>query len=84
MNDSKPFVHGFKLGREHRSVRRHLVEDHGKTEAEVAAMSDGALFGWHDLVAHGIFCADQYDVPHPGDNPFMYHKDLWRVPRSKL
>lgn len=80
---SSEWTHGSRLGREHRSLRQHLIEDHGKPAPEVDALSDGGIHGWHDGL-HGITWAHQYDVPHPGDNPFRQFRDLWRVPRSRL
>ena len=66
-----------------RSLRQHLVEDHGKPAPEVerSAMAGPRLAR---RGCTGITWADQYDVPHPGDNPFRQFRDLWRVPRSRL
>lgn len=60
----KPYIHGSRLGREHRSIRQHLIEDHGADPAEVAARSDGAVLGAHDG-AHGRAWAYAADLPHP-------------------
>lgn len=40
--------HGTRLGVEHRSVRQHLIEDHGMTPEEARRLSDGGVHGWHD------------------------------------
>jgi diadenosine tetraphosphate (Ap4A) HIT family hydrolase len=57
------WTHGTRLGREHRSVRRHLVEDHGVDQAQVDAWSDGAVHGHHDGV-HGKTWAYADNLPH--------------------
>ncbi|MGK5677544.1 hypothetical protein [Actinoplanes sp. URMC 104] len=61
----KPWVHGSQLGRGHRSLEQHLVEDHGRDADEIAVMSDGAMHGWHDGV-HGQTWAYAQDLPHAG------------------
>lgn len=63
-DDDKPWTHGTRLGREHRSVREHLVEDHGVPQAQVDAWSDGAVHGHHDGV-HRKICAYAENLPHP-------------------
>lgn len=57
----KPWVHGTRLGREHRSLRTHMHEDHGYSI--VGDWSDGALHGEHDKV-HGKTWAYAFDLPH--------------------
>ncbi|MFY1595556.1 HD domain-containing protein [Micromonospora sp. WMMD737] len=60
----EPWTHGSRYGRAHRSIRQHLVEDHGFDWPTVAAMSDGAVHGWHDA-EHGQTWAYAKDLPHP-------------------
>lgn len=60
----EPWTHGSRYGREHRSLRQHLVEDHGYTWEQVAAMSDGTLHGTHDWIEHGQTWAYAADLPH--------------------
>jgi hypothetical protein len=63
---SPAWVHGTRLGRDHRSVRQHLVEDHGCSPGHVGALSDGGVHGMHDG-AHGVTWAYAEDLPHtPG------------------
>lgn len=59
-----PWTHGTRLGRDHRSVRRHLVEDHSVDQDQVDAWSDGAVHGHHDGV-HGRTWAYAEDLEHP-------------------
>lgn len=63
-DDARTWTHGTRLGRDHKSVRRHLREDHGVPWAEIRRMSDGAVHGLHDG-AHGTPWAYAYDLPHP-------------------
>lgn len=58
------WTHGTRLGREHRSVRQHLIEDHGENPAKVERWSDGAVHGAHDG-AHGATWAYAQNLPHP-------------------
>lgn len=59
-----PWVHGSRLGREHQSVRQHLIEDHGEDPETVETWSDGAVHGAHDG-AHKRTWAYAFDLPHP-------------------
>jgi hypothetical protein len=59
-----PWTHGTQLGREHRSVRQHLVEDHGVRQDQLDEWSDGAVHGHHDSV-HSRTWAYAEDLPHP-------------------
>lgn len=69
---SPPWTHGSRLGREHRSTRQHLIEDHGVSPDQVAAWSDGAIHGHHDGV-HRETWAYAYDLVHPapGDRKYL-------------
>lgn len=70
-SDDRPWRHGTKLGREHVSLRHHLVEDHGLTVDEVTGLSAGAAHGLHDG-QHGRTWAHALDLPHgasPGCAP---------------
>lgn len=58
------WTHGTRLGREHRSVRQHLIEDHGENPVKVEQWSDGAVHGAHDG-AHGVTWAYAQNLPHP-------------------
>jgi hypothetical protein len=57
------WVHGSRLGREHLSVRTHLLEDHGVDRQDIADASDGALHGLHDG-KHATTWAYSKDLPH--------------------
>lgn len=67
-----PWTHGTRLGRDHRSVRQHLVEDHGVSQAQADAWSDGAVHGHHDGV-HRDTWAYAHDLVHPapGDREYL-------------
>jgi hypothetical protein len=65
--ENVPWVHGTRLGREHRSLDVHLVEDHGADPDEVAKLSDGGAHGDHDG-RHGETWAYAKDLPHPAPN----------------
>lgn len=67
--------HGTALLREHRSVRRHLVEDHGLTGAEVADLSDAAVHGIHDG-SHATTWAYARDLPHTAET---VEDSRWRL-----
>lgn len=58
------WVHGTRLGREHRSVAAHLVEDHAIDSAWVDSASDAAVHGKHDGL-HKRTWAYAADLPHP-------------------
>lgn len=58
------WVHGTHLGRDHRSVRQHLAEDHGTDPGWLECASDGAVHGRHDGL-HGRTWAYAEDLPHP-------------------
>lgn len=73
-SSQEQWQHGSRLGREHASVRQHLIEDHGKPAPEVVALSDSGIHGWHDGL-HGVTWAYAYDLPHPGDSPFRKYLD---------
>jgi len=57
------WVHGSRLGREHISVREHLIEDHYEDPVRVFEWSDGAVHGAHDG-SHNRTWAYAYDLPH--------------------
>jgi len=57
-------VHGSRLGREHRSVATHLIEDHSVDPAWIASATDGAVHGKHDGL-HRQTWAYAADLPHP-------------------
>ncbi len=57
------WVHGTRLGREHRSVRMHLVEDHEVEPGFAECASDGAIHGLHDGRHHEVW-AYALDLPH--------------------
>lgn len=59
----RTWMHGTRLGREHTSVRQHLVEDHGEDPDVVRSWSDGAVHGTHDE-AHSTTWAYAVDLPH--------------------
>jgi hypothetical protein len=63
--DAERWVHGTYLGRRHRSLRRHLVEDHSLPKETAALLSDGGVHGLHDG-RHQQTWAYAYDLPHPG------------------
>jgi hypothetical protein len=58
--------HGTRLGREHHSVRRHVVEDHDADPRWAEFCTDGALHGYHDG-RHRTTWAYAYDLPHRPD-----------------
>jgi hypothetical protein len=68
-------MHGSKLGREHTSLRQHLVEDHDVEPGWAETASDGSVHGLHDG-RHRTIGAHDYDIRHPGDSPFQQHSDL--------
>jgi hypothetical protein len=73
-DDHKPadsWTHGTRLGRAHRSVRQHLIEDHGVSQDQVDAWSDGAVHGHHDGV-HRTTWAYAEDLAHPGPGDQEY------------
>lgn len=55
-------IHG-RLGAEHRSVRQHLIEEHGSDPGWAGDASDGAIHGKHDGL-HGTTWAYAHDLPH--------------------
>lgn len=63
-DEGAPWTHGTRLGREHRDVRVHLVEDHGVPQEQIDGWSDGAVHGHHDGV-HRKTWAYADDLPHP-------------------
>lgn len=75
MTPSKPPTpHGSRLGRDHASVRKHLIEDHDADPDWAASASDGAVHGKHDGL-HNCTWACDYDLRHPGDSPFRRYAD---------
>lgn len=58
------WIHGTRLGREHRSVRTHLVEDHRVDPGWVENASDAQIHGKHDG-QHSKTFADSLNLPHP-------------------
>lgn len=60
---AEPWVHGTRLGREHTSLRRHLVEDHHANPGQAEMLSDGAAHGIHDR-QHDDFAAYAVDLSH--------------------
>ena len=60
---SKPWVHGTRLGREHTSLRQHLIEDHGVQRGWTETASDGAVRGLHDG-RHDRTGAYALNLPH--------------------
>ncbi len=70
------WTHGTRLGRDHRSVRQHLVEDHGVAQAQVDAWSDGSVHGHHDGV-HQLTWAYAKDLAHPapGDGRYLAEQE---------
>ena len=63
-NDSVSVIHGSELGRSHRSVRRHLAEDHGFSPQDLEPLGDGAIGGLHDREHHTTW-AYAFDLAHP-------------------
>jgi hypothetical protein len=57
-------IHGGELGRSHRSVRRHLVEDHGFNAVDLETLSDASVAGLHDRDHHTTW-AYASDLAHP-------------------
>jgi hypothetical protein len=57
------WTHGTRLGRAHRSVGRHLVEDHGTAPGWVETASPGSVHGKHDRL-HAQTWAYADDLPH--------------------
>lgn len=70
--DQGDWTHGSRLGREHRSLRQHLVEDHGTDPGWVLLDNDAAVHGKHDGM-HRTTWAYAFDLPHsfqsPGQEP---------------
>ena len=64
LDGAKPWVHGSRLGREHRSLRQHMCEDHGLTKDELKGVSDAGVDGWHNRL-HDKTWAYAFDLPHP-------------------
>jgi hypothetical protein len=60
---AESWAHGSRLGREHRSVRMHLVEDHAVEPGWAENASDGAVHGKHDGLHHHVW-AYEADLPH--------------------
>jgi hypothetical protein len=60
------WTYGTRLGREHRSVRQHVVEDHDADPGWAEFSTDGALHGYHDG-RHRTTWAYAYDLPHRPD-----------------
>lgn len=58
------WVHGTRLGREHKSLKIHLREDHGVRWERARSLSDGEAHGTHDGM-HDKTWAYAYDLPHP-------------------
>lgn len=63
LDDIPSRVHGSRLGREHRSLRMHLVEDHGCDPGWAENASDGTAHGRHDR-RHRRGSAWAEDLPH--------------------
>lgn len=81
-DDGPPCTHGTRLGREHRSVRIHLVEDHGVTQDQVDAWSDGAVHGHHDGVHRTTWAyANDLDHPAPGDREYQGNAGAAQIER---
>ncbi len=57
------WTHGTGLGRDHKSVRMHLAEDHDADPGWLECASDGAVHGMHDGI-HGEVWAYAADLPH--------------------
>jgi len=57
------WVHGTRLGREHTSLRQHLIEDHGVQRGWTETASDGAVRGLHDG-RHDRTGAYALNLPH--------------------
>jgi hypothetical protein len=68
----KPWIHGSQLGRGHRDVGRHLVEDHGVAQDLVDSWSDGAVHGHHDGV-HRTTWAYAANLTHPAPGDLIFH-----------
>lgn len=62
---TNPWIHGTSFGRTHANLRRHMLEDHGASPAEMASFSDGALMGEHDH-RHQRTWAHAYQLAHEG------------------
>lgn len=60
---AKSWVHGTRLGREHRELGQHLIEDHGYDPAYVHGLSHGGRHGLHDSEHRDIW-AYAHDLPH--------------------
>lgn len=73
--EGPPWTHGTRLGRDHRSVRRHLVEDHGVHQDQVDAWLDGAVHGHHDAV-HRRTWAYAEDLAHPAPGDQEYRRPI--------
>jgi hypothetical protein len=77
-----PQGHGSKLGRDHVSVRQHLIEDHDMTPERAAELSDGSVHGIHDR-DHDRVWAYAFDLPHPLAAEPPSRVDRWFLkPRS--
>jgi hypothetical protein len=63
-NDTAIVIHGSELGRSHRSIRRHLAEDHGFSPQDLEPLGDGAIHGIHDRDHHTTW-AYAFDLAHP-------------------
>jgi hypothetical protein len=63
-SENAPWTHGSRLGREHQSLRMHLVEDHRADPGWAENASDAAVHGSHDG-QHSRTWAYAYDLPHP-------------------
>lgn len=76
-DDQPPWTHGTHLGRGHRSVRQHLTEDHGVSQGQVDAWSDGAVHGHHDGVHRTTWAyAEDLAHPAPGDPEYLARRPV--------
>lgn len=65
--DDPAWTHGTRLGREHRSLDQHLIEDHGVTAEQIAEFAEHQTLVAHDM-RHGQAWAHGEDLPHPAPN----------------
>lgn len=61
--EAEQWVHGSRFGRKHRSLRKHLHEDHGVPWQSALGLSDGGAHGRHDGL-HRQTWAYAKDLPH--------------------
>jgi len=67
VTEAGQWVHGSHLGREHCSIRLHLIEDHHVSPDRARDLGDAAIHGLHDG-RHRTIWAYAYNLPHPASS----------------